>query len=78
MIPDFLINNKHNILLNKGDIEVLKKYDLNVNKFSSIPELLFKIDEILNDEELTDEEYDELDYIASNLQERNYYQNTNK
>ncbi len=67
-----------NILISDGDISTLKKYDIIVNKYSTIQELLFKIDQILNDEELSDEEYDELDYIANNLQERNYYKNTNK
>jgi hypothetical protein len=67
-----------NILISDGDISTLKKYDIIVNKYSTIQELLFKIDQILNDEELSDDEYDELDYIANNLQERNYYKNTNK
>jgi hypothetical protein len=67
-----------NILISDGDISTLKKYNIIVNKYSTIQELLFKIDQILNDEELSDEEYDELDYIANNLQERNYYKNTNK
>ena len=67
-----------NILINENDISTLKKYDIIVNKYSTIQELLFKIDQILNDDEVSDEEYDELDYIANNLQERNYYKNTNK
>ena len=65
-----------NILINENDISTLKKYDIIVNKYSTIQELLFKIDQILNDDEVSDEEYDELDYIANNLQERNYYKNT--
>ena len=75
---DMLKQVNGNILINESDIEILKKYDINVTKYSTIQELLFKIDQILNDEDLSDEEYDELDYIANNLQERNYYKNTNK
>ena len=75
---DFLEKSKHNILINKSDIAALNKYDIDRNEYTTIQELLFKIDDILNNEELSDDEYDELDYIASNLQERNYYKNTNK
>lgn len=75
---DFLEKSKHNILINKSDIAALNKYDIDINEYTTIQELLFKIDDILNNEELSDDEYDELDYIASNLQERNYYKNTNK
>lgn len=78
MSYDMLKKVNDNILISDGDISTLKKYDIIVNKYSTIQELLFKIDQILNDEELSDEEYDELDYIANNLQERNYYKNTNK
>ncbi len=75
---DMLKQVNGNILINENDISTLKKYDIIVNKYSTIQELLFKIDQILNDDEVSDEEYDELDYIANNLQERNYYKNTNK
>lgn len=78
MSYDMLKKVNDNILISDGDISTLKKYNIIVNKYSTIQELLFKIDQILNDEELSDEEYDELDYIANNLQERNYYKNTNK
>lgn len=78
MSYDMLKKVNDNILISDGDISTLKKYDIIVNKYSTIQELLFKIDQILNDEEVSDEEYDELDYIANNLQERNYYKNTNK
>ena len=75
---DMLKQVNGNILITENDISTLKKYDIIVNKYSTIQELLFKIDQILNDDEVSDEEYDELDYIANNLQERNYYKNTNK
>lgn len=75
---DLLKNINNKFLINESDINVLKKYNIDVTSMTSINELLYKIDIIINDEELSSEEYDELDYIASNLQERNYYQNTNK
>jgi mRNA-degrading endonuclease HigB of HigAB toxin-antitoxin module len=78
MNNDFLVSTKKGILLNKSDIDTLKKYDIDCNEYASINEILYKINDILTNEELEDTEYDELDYIATTLQEQNYYQNTNK
>lgn len=78
MDTDFLISTKKGVLLNQSDINILKKYNVDCNKYSSINEILYKINDILVNEDLEETEYDELDYIAETLQERNYYQNTNK
>lgn len=75
---DMLKNINNKFLINDSDMEVLKKYGIDVTKSSGINELLYKISEVLNNDDLNDEEYDELDYIANTLQERNYYKNTNK
>lgn len=64
------------ILIKENEINTLKKYDINVYKCTSIDEVLFLIDEIIN--ELCDEEYEELDYIACCLMERKYYEKTHK
>ena len=53
-------------------------YNINVDNYKTINELLYAIDNILDNEDLDSEEQDELDFIASNLQERNYYLNFNK
>ena len=78
MSPDFLVKTKNNLLINENDIATLKKYDIDVDNYKSIDELLFIIDDILNNEDLSNDEQDELDYILSTLQERNYYLNVNK
>lgn len=78
MMEDFLIKTKNNLLISENDINILKKYNIDVNKFTTINELIFKIEDIINNEDLSSEEEDELDYISSTLQERNYYMNTNK
>ena len=65
-----------NILIKDSEINALAKYDIIVSNYSSIDEVLFQIDLIIDD--LTDEEYDELDYIATKLMERKYYMETNK
>lgn len=75
---NFLKNTKYNLLINEDDINTLKKYDIDVDTFKTIEELLYKIDDLINNYDLDSEELDELDYIASTLTERNYYQNTNK
>ena len=78
MTEEFLTKTKNNLLISESDINKLKKYDINVDDYKTINELLYKIDEVLNNEDLDSEEADELDYIASILQERNYYLNVNK
>ena len=71
MNPDLLKKTKHGLLINESDIETLKKYDIDVDKYTKISEVLYQIDNIIND--LDSEEADELDYIAQTMQERMYY-----
>ncbi len=65
-----------NILINDYEKSILLKYNINVLECNSIDEVLLLIDRIIDD--LEDEEYDELDYIASVIAERKYYIETNK
>ncbi len=65
-----------NILINDYEKSILLKYNINVLECNSIDEVLLLIDRIIDD--LEDEEYEELDYIASILAERKYYMETNK
>ena len=65
-----------NILINDYEKSILLKYNINVLECNSIDEVLLLIDRIIDD--LEDEEYDELDYIASVIAERKYYMETNK
>ena len=77
MKPSFLKKTKGGLLINEDDINTLKKYDIDVDKYKDVNALLYDIDNILNDLEDIDEEQ-ELDYIASTIQERNYYLNYRK
>lgn len=77
MMDDLLVK-VNNILISQNDISILSKYDIDVNKYKTINELIYKIEDIINNEDLSSEELDELDYISEVLQERNYYQNVNK
>ena len=61
------------IFLSDYQIEVLTRFNINPYECSSINDLIFKIDEIL-DEEIDDE----LDMVSREIIEFNYYSNTNK
>lgn len=65
------VNDK--LMLTNYQIEVLKRFDI-------IPENYSNLSSIIYDTEIAYEEAEdeELDIILSELQERNYYENTNK
>ena len=58
--------------LTDHQIEVLERFQINYH-VGSLKEIVFLIDEVLDE---TDDE--ELELIASELAERDYYENTNK
>ncbi len=62
-----------NIVINDYEISVLKKCNIDVTKCKTLAEVLLLIDRYLDDLFLDDEEYDEIDLVASNLNERLYY-----
>ena len=68
------VDNGKGILLSKEDALVLKRYDIDYSKYSSLSSLIFEIEEILNNE--TDIE--DLEEVSQRLSELNYYNNTNK
>ena len=68
------INDK--LYLKKYQIEVLDYYHIDYKKCSSVSEILFLIDEIIEQDEVEDQ--DVLEEVAQSLQEFNYYHNTNK
>ena len=61
------------IFLSDYQIEVLLKYDIDPYKCGSINELIYMIDEVLEEEDC-----DDLDAVAQEIMEFNYYTNTNK
>ncbi len=68
------INDK--LYLKKYQMEILDYYHIEYQKCSSVSEILFLIEDILENEEVEDS--DLLDEVATSLQEFNYYHNTNK
>ena len=73
-VDNIILKHRNNdILLSDYQIDVLKRYGLDYNKYNSIHDLLFDIEEVLCDN------YDEeLDLISSQLAEISYYKDTKK
>ena len=67
----------NNIIIDEADINILKKYDIDIANYKNIRELSLAI-ERLDDYSLEQEELDELELILSKLQEIDYYQNYRK
>lgn len=79
-IDEFLKNIKPNlhksyngIFLTDEEVSVLKLYGFDINKYSDIKELMFDLEEYLNDEM-----QDDLEQVLLSLAEFNYYNNTTK
>ena len=60
-------------MLTNKEIEVLKKYNIEYEKCINLKELIFYIEDILQEEDLSD-----LEEIEKSISERDYYENTNK
>ena len=71
--PDFLKIYGNNILLNTKEYNILKKYNIDPNKYNNTKSLIFDIEKILEDENI-----EELDQVLMDISERDYYSNTNK
>ena len=61
------------IYINDYEKNVLIKYGVDVTTCNLISEVLFLIDNFILSEDLEDNEYDEIEYVANNLSERMYY-----
>lgn len=70
-----LKNRGYGILLSDEEEAVLNKYQINYKLCTSTSQLIFMIEDYLND---SYEELDDLDILSKRLSEYNYYQNTNK
>ena len=78
LIPDIektkLKKIKNDIYLSDAWIEILERYDIDYRKYNSVSALIFDIEEILN----SVVEANELEELSRDIQEFNYYNNTNK
>ena len=62
------------IMLTSKEIEVLNNYNIDYKNVLSLKELVLKIEKTLVDEEYPED----LEDVSLSIQERDYYQNTNK
>lgn len=68
-MDSWLLPRENGMLLSDYQIEVLQRNGIDYKKYGSIKEILFEVNEIL-DEECDDEE---LETVAKELDEKNYY-----
>ena len=69
----FYKRTKKGLMLNQEQRDILKKYDFDYEKYSSLESLLFDIETVLQEEE-----YDDLEEVSKTLSEIYYYYNVNK
>jgi hypothetical protein len=65
---------KKGIFLSDNQLEILKMNDIDIDQISSIDELIYILDEILDD----DPDNIDLENVLNEIVEYNYYANTNK
>lgn len=71
---DMLKMRGNGIYLSDNQIQILKRYGIDYNKYGSLASLIFDIEQILNEES----SLEDLDEVSRSLSELNYYNNTNK
>lgn len=65
----------NNIYISEEQKNILDKYNINVEKYSNITELIYDIEEYLNNCGFS---LDDLEWVSQTISEYNYYNNTNK
>ena len=68
------LNNVNGLLLTNKEIEILDRYNIDDKKCISLKEVIYLIENTLDEEEDTED----LELISQSISERDYYQNTNK
>lgn len=74
---DFKKDNGRGILLNAHEIEVLLRYGFDYKKYSSLNELIFDVDNYINEEGCFND-VDELEEVLDKISEYHYYNEVNK
>ena len=67
---DLKIERKNKMFLSNNEVKTLEKYNVNYNNYDSLSSLIFDLNEIEGD--------DDLEQLAIELSEFNYYNNQNK
>ena len=64
---------ENGLLLTDKQVNVLEKYEINYKNIRNMNELIYEIEDILNQDY-----YEDLDLVSKEISEYNYYNNTNK
>ena len=72
---DMFLKKHNNIYISDRENNILKKYNIDVDKYKDIKELIYDIEYIISD---SYEELEDLIWVSEKLSEFNYYNNTNK
>ncbi len=65
----------NNIYITDEQVNILRKYDIDINNYNNISELIYDIETYLND---SYNDLDDLEWVSESLSEYNYYNNVNK
>lgn len=76
-IKDNMMRKINNLYLSTRQINILEKYNINYKNILDIKELIFKVEDYINENYIYDELGD-LEDLSRELSEFNYYYNTNK
>ena len=74
-VSNQLVEVKKDVYLTNREIDVLNQYKIPYQQCQSLKEILFEIEDVMQDMDIVDEE---LDLVSGSIAERDYYQNTNK
>ena len=74
-VSNQLVSVGNGLFLTNREIEVLNQYKIPFQNCHSLKEILFQVEDVLEDMDITP---DDLDSVSSSIAERDYYQNTNK
>lgn len=69
------IKKYNNIYISDEQKSILDKYNIDVNSYINISQLIFDIEEVLNN---SIDELSDLEWVSQTISEYNYYNNTNK
>lgn len=72
---DKFLHKHNNFYITDEQINILKRYDIDISKYKNIEELIYAIEYCLNN---SYEDLSDLEWVSTNLSEYNYYNNTNK
>lgn len=76
-INDNKLNKINNVYLSNEQIRVLNKYNIRYQNVIDIKELIFKVEEFINENHLY-QDLNDLENLSQKLSEFNYYYNTYK